>query len=80
MTLQDHLSTWENLRLAYQNASRGKRGQPAAAGFELYLADHLLNDAEQPSSLGLRIFNHLEIIQNENKINLDPQNLVEQLG
>ncbi|MCU0484942.1 MAG: RNA-directed DNA polymerase [Anaerolineales bacterium] len=42
MTLQDDLFTWENLLLAYQNASRGKRGQPAAAGFELYLADYLL--------------------------------------
>jgi hypothetical protein len=42
MTHQDEFSTWDNLRLAYQNASRGKRGQPAAAGFELYLADHLL--------------------------------------
>lgn len=32
MTLQNDLCTWENLRLAYQNASRGK---PAVAGFFL---------------------------------------------
>ena len=42
MTLQEQLVSWDNLRLAYQNAARGKRGQPAAAGFELYLADNLL--------------------------------------
>lgn len=43
MTLQNDLSSWENLRLAYQNASRHKRGKPAVAGFELYLADELLH-------------------------------------
>lgn len=42
MTLMDELTRWENLRLAYQHAARGKRGKPAAAGFELYLADELL--------------------------------------
>lgn len=42
MPLQTDLHTWENLRLAYHNASRGKRGQPSVAAFELYLADHLL--------------------------------------
>jgi hypothetical protein len=41
-TLQEELYSWENLRLAYQNAARGKRGKPAAAAFELRLADHLL--------------------------------------
>ena len=40
--LQSDLYTWENLTLAYQNASRGKRGKGAAAKFELYLADNLL--------------------------------------
>ncbi len=36
------LSSWENLRLAYQKASRGKRGRRAAAAFEYNLADRLL--------------------------------------
>ena len=31
-----------NLLLAYRKAARGKRGRPAAAGFEHQLADHLL--------------------------------------
>lgn len=43
MTLQDELATWENLTLAYQNASRGKRGRAATAAFELYLGDHLVD-------------------------------------
>jgi hypothetical protein len=34
--------SWENLRLAYRRAARGKRGKPAAAAFEYRLADHLL--------------------------------------
>ena len=42
MNLQEQLVAWDNLRLAYQNAARGKRGLPAAAGFELHLADNLL--------------------------------------
>jgi hypothetical protein len=42
MTLQNDLHTWENLCLAHHNAARGKRGQSAAAGFELYLADELI--------------------------------------
>lgn len=42
MNLQEQLCTWENLRLAYANASRGKRGRSATAAFELYLGDHLL--------------------------------------
>ena len=42
MSLQDQLATWENLSLAYQNASRGKRGRAATAAFELYLGDHLV--------------------------------------
>jgi len=33
---------WENLCLAYQHASRGKRGKYAAAAFEYRLADRLL--------------------------------------
>jgi len=40
--LQDQLFTWENLRDAYVNASRGKRGKPAAAVFEMYLGDNLI--------------------------------------
>jgi RNA-directed DNA polymerase len=43
MNLQAQLCTWENLQLAYQSASRGKRGREATASFELYLADHLLD-------------------------------------
>ena len=42
MNFQDYLCTWENLRLAYTHASRGKRGRPATASFELYLGDNLL--------------------------------------
>ena len=33
---------WDNLRLAYQYAARGKRGKTAAAAFEYRLADRLL--------------------------------------
>jgi len=42
MSLQEHLITWHNLRAAYQNASRGKRGHAPAAEFEMLLADNLL--------------------------------------
>ncbi|MCC6568013.1 MAG: group II intron reverse transcriptase domain-containing protein [Anaerolineales bacterium] len=42
MVLQEQLTTWQNLTLAYQNASRGKRGNAPAAEFEILLADHLL--------------------------------------
>lgn len=42
MTLQEHLTAWENLTLAYHNASRGKRGHAPAAEFEMLLADNLL--------------------------------------
>lgn len=42
MNLQESLCDWENLRLAYRNASRGKRGRGATAAFEMLLADHLL--------------------------------------
>ena len=37
-----HVTTWENLLLAYRKASRGKRGRPAAASFEFQIADRLL--------------------------------------
>lgn len=37
------LTSWENLRLAYENASHGKRGRGPVAAFELYLADNLLS-------------------------------------
>jgi retron-type reverse transcriptase len=53
MTLQDDLCTWENLRLAYHNASRGKRGRSATAGFEMYLGDELLKLEEE---LGLKTY------------------------
>lgn len=42
MSLETKLCEWENLRLAYQNASRGKRGRGATAAFEMLLADNLL--------------------------------------
>jgi RNA-directed DNA polymerase len=42
MNLQEQLCTWENIRLAYACASRGKRGRPSTAGFELYLGDNLV--------------------------------------
>lgn len=42
MNLQERLGNWENLRLAYTNASRGKRGRGATAEFESLLADNLL--------------------------------------
>jgi hypothetical protein len=35
--------SWENLRLAYHYAARGKRGKEAAAAFEYRLADNLLD-------------------------------------
>lgn len=34
--------TWENLQLAYANASRGKRGRSATAHFEFKLGDNLI--------------------------------------
>jgi hypothetical protein len=33
--------SWENLRLAYRKASRGKRGKDAAASFGYKLADNM---------------------------------------
>ena len=42
MSLQEHIYSWENLCLAYKNASCGKRGKPAAAAFEMYLGDNLI--------------------------------------
>lgn len=42
MTLQNELFTWKNLWLAYQKASRGKRGKGNVAAFEMLLADNLL--------------------------------------
>ena len=42
MNLQEQLQEWGNINLAYQNASRGKRGRGATAAFEMLLADNLL--------------------------------------
>lgn len=42
MNLQEQLCVWENLALAYQNASRGKRGREVTARFEFLLGDNLL--------------------------------------
>ena len=36
------ICSWQNLRIAYRKAARGKRGRQAAADFEYNLADHLL--------------------------------------
>ena len=41
-TLYNQITGWDNLRLAYHNAARGKRGRAAAARFEYHLADNLL--------------------------------------
>jgi hypothetical protein len=40
--LYDQICSWENLLLAYRKAARGKRGRPAAAGFEHHLEDNLV--------------------------------------
>lgn len=42
MNINEKICDWENLRLAYTNASRGKRGRGATAEFESLLADNLL--------------------------------------
>ncbi|MCC6298214.1 MAG: RNA-dependent DNA polymerase [Anaerolineales bacterium] len=42
MNVQERMCAWGNLMLAYQNASRGKRGRGATAAFETLLADNLL--------------------------------------
>ena len=43
----DGLLAWENLFLAYQEASRGKRGRPAVAVFEHRLGENLLRLQEE---------------------------------
>ena len=40
--MYDVICSWENLRLAFDKAARGKRGRSAAAAFEYRLADNLL--------------------------------------
>ena len=42
MKFQEQLYSWENLRLAYANASRGKRGKSDVAEFGIYLGDNLI--------------------------------------
>jgi retron-type reverse transcriptase len=42
MNLQEKIFDWGNIRLAYKNASHGKRGRGATAAFEMLLADNLL--------------------------------------
>jgi len=42
VALEPQVYAWETLWQAYANASRGKRGRPAVAAFELLLADNLL--------------------------------------
>jgi len=41
--MYDELTSWENLRLAYRKASRGKRGRPNVASFEYNLEQNLLD-------------------------------------
>jgi hypothetical protein len=36
MNLQEQICDWRNIRLAYQNASRGKRGRGATAIYSSY--------------------------------------------
>jgi RNA-directed DNA polymerase len=43
MNLNERMLDWQNLRRAYHNASRGKRGKAPVAAFETLLADHLLD-------------------------------------
>ena len=45
--LYDQICSWENLRLAYRKAARGKRGKRAAAAFEYNLSDRLLRLQEE---------------------------------
>jgi hypothetical protein len=45
--MYDVICSWDNLRLAYRNAARGKRGRGAAARFEYRLADNLLQLQEE---------------------------------
>jgi len=40
--LYSQLTSWENLRLAYQKAAKGKRGTEAVARFEYRLEDNLI--------------------------------------
>ena len=42
MKIQEQLCNWENMLLAYRNASRGKRGRQTTASFEMLLSDNLL--------------------------------------
>ncbi|MBE7474123.1 MAG: RNA-dependent DNA polymerase [Anaerolineae bacterium] len=55
MTLYDQITSWDNLRLAYKKAAKGKRGKGPAARFEYRLEDNLaalqrelLNKSYQP--------------------------------
>jgi RNA-directed DNA polymerase len=47
MDLNEQMLDWENLRLAYHNAARGKRGKAPVAEFEALLADNLLELQEE---------------------------------
>ena len=45
--LYDQICTWDNLFLAWRNASKGKRGKEPAARFELRLEDNLIDLQDQ---------------------------------
>lgn len=47
MNLNEKMIAWQNLRLAYHNAARGKRGREPTARFEALLADNLLDLQEE---------------------------------
>lgn len=49
MNLQEQLCDWLNIRLAYQNASRGKRGREATAAFEISFPDNLIEIQDELS-------------------------------
>lgn len=45
--MYNHLTSWDNLLLAYQRAAKGKRGQPTVAAFEHRLEDRLIELQEE---------------------------------
>lgn len=50
MNLQEELCEWFNIRLAYQNASQGKRSREATAAFEALFPDNLIEIQDELSA------------------------------
>ena len=50
MILQEQLTAWMNISLAYDNASRGKRGHAPAAEFEMARAKSWLIPQGEPNT------------------------------